>query len=226
MHGFDCVQSLAVLLHWLQSQRLLGRDDSDDSSSSSSYCVSGTISLRLLLELELAFHVGCNQYGLKTDSHSYSLPFEPQAVPPVGSDSDFAPDSDSDSEFSSPLHPPSHHPSPPPPLLPPKASFVFYPVPLGNDPLPSLLLFHPGRKVRYRRMMLCILGILDLCGACRWCSSIREYVRHLQSAFSRNLADVTYIHRSRISHPDLLALSPPAKNQLTVKTILEHRWHV
>jgi hypothetical protein len=57
MHGIDCVQSLAVLVHGLQSQRRRGRDDSDDSSSSSSYCVSGTISLRLF-DLELAFHVG------------------------------------------------------------------------------------------------------------------------------------------------------------------------
>ena len=167
MHGFDCVQSLAVLVHWLRSQRRLGRDDSDDSSSSSSYCVSGTISLRLLLELELAFHVGCNQYGLKTDSHSYSLLFEPQAVPPVDSDSDFAPDSDSDSEFSSPLHPPSHHPSPPPQPQPPKVSFVSYPVPLGNDLLPSLLLSHLGKKVLCRRMIFRILGILDLYGVCR-----------------------------------------------------------
>lgn len=59
MHGIDCVQSLAVLVlvHGLQNQRRRGRDDSDDSSSSSSYCVSGTISLRLF-DLEPAFQVG------------------------------------------------------------------------------------------------------------------------------------------------------------------------
>jgi hypothetical protein len=140
------------------------------------------------------------QYNLKSNNQLYSLPFELQAVSPADFDFDFAPDSDfdSDSDFSSLLHLPSHHPSPPPQPLPPKVSFVSSPVQFGNDLLPSSLLFHLGRKVLFRRMMLCILGIWDLCGVYKCCSSIRECVRRLRSAFSRYLADVTHNHHFRI----------------------------
>jgi len=60
------VSSLSVLyiVHDLEvaAQRRRGRDDSEDSSSSSPspYCVSGTISRRLF-DLESAFHVGYDQ---------------------------------------------------------------------------------------------------------------------------------------------------------------------
>jgi hypothetical protein len=199
MHGIDCGQSLAVLLHGLQSQRRRGRDDSEDSSSSSSYCVSGTISLRLF-DLELAFHVGCNQNDITFINEYHLLLFELQTVSPVDSDFDFAPDFgfDSDSDSSSPLHLPSHHPSPPPQPLQPKVSSVSSRVQSGNDLLPLLLLFLLGRKVLFRRMMLCILGIGDLGGVCRSRSSFRECVRRLRSAFSRCSTDVTYSHHFRI----------------------------
>jgi len=151
MHGIDCVQSLAVLVHVLLSQRRCGRDDSVDSSSSSSYWVSGTISL-LLFDLELAFHVGCDQNDINAINEYDLLLFELQTVSPVDFDFDFAPDSDFDfdSDSSSLLHLPSHRPSPPPRPLPPKVSFVFSLVQFGNDLLLSLLLFRLGRKVRYR----------------------------------------------------------------------------
>jgi len=168
MHGIDCVQSLAVLLHVSLSQRRRGRDDSNDSSSSSSYWVPGTISL-LLFDLELAFHVGCNQNEISVINEYDLLLFELQTVSPVDFDFDFAPDSDFDfdSDSSSLLHLPSHRPSPPPQPLPPKVSFVSYQVQFGNDLLPSLLPFHLGRKVRYRRMIYRILGIWGLYGVCR-----------------------------------------------------------
>jgi hypothetical protein len=126
------------------------------------------------------------QYSLRSNNQLYSLLFGRRTVSPA--DSGFSPDfdfdfgSDFDSDSSSPLHLPSHHPSPPhpPQPLPPRVSFVSYPVQFGNDLLPSLLPFHLGKKVLCRRMIYRIWGILDLCGVCTCCSSIRGCGRRLR----------------------------------------------